>query len=50
MGNIILEELIINKNLVCYDFSCTENLNCYFAKKQLFIEYVKLSILDLVHK
>lgn len=53
MGNIILEELIINKNLVCYDFSCTENLNCYFAKKQLFIEYtndvsnVPVSILSI---
>ena len=53
MYNIILDNIVVNHNLVYYNFSCSRELDCYFKSKQLFIEYpedvssVPLSILSI---
>lgn len=39
MYNIVLDEIIIRKNLVVYNFSCSKELDQYFKSKLLFIEY-----------
>ena len=53
MFNIILDNIVVNHNLVYYNFSCSRELDGYFRSKQLFIEYpedvssVPLSILSI---
>lgn len=53
MYNIVLDNIIVDYNIVYYNFSCSKELDGYFKSKQMFIEYpedvssVPLSILSI---